>query len=54
MDAKDLSVNDGSQCEEIKDLTAGLPYRSIAVLCLTLFVEAVHLSDLPRLVVSAD
>jgi hypothetical protein len=54
VDAKNLSVDNGSQSEEIEDLAAGLPYGSIAILCLTLFVEAVHLSDLSRLVVSAD
>jgi hypothetical protein len=51
---KHLSVDDSSQCQKIKDLAAGFPYGGIAILLLTLLVEAVDLCDLPRLVVSSD
>lgn len=47
-------IDDGSQREEVEDLTAGFPDRRIAILLLTLLVETVDLSDLPRFVVSAD
>jgi hypothetical protein len=54
VDAKDLAVDNGSQCEEIEYLTTGFPHRCIAVLGLTFLVETVHLGDLPRFVVSTD
>lgn len=53
MNTQDFAVDNGSKGQEVEDLTAGLPYRSIAVLGLTLFVEAVDLSDLSGFVVSA-
>lgn len=51
--AQDLTVNDGRQHEEIKDLAARLPYGGVAVLVLALFIEAVHLRDLAGLMVAA-
>lgn len=54
MHAKYLAVDNGGQSEEVKDLTAGFPYRCVAVLGLTFFVEAIDLGDLPRLVVPTN
>jgi hypothetical protein len=54
VDTKYFAIDNGSQCEEIEDLTTSFPYRRIAVLGLTFLVEAVDLGDLPRLVVSTD
>ena len=54
MDAKYLSVDDGSEGEEVEDLAAGLPYGSIAVLGLAFLVETVDLGNLSRFVVSTD
>ena len=51
--AEHLAVDDGCQGKEVEDLTAGLPDRGVAVLGLAFLVEAVHLGDLSRLVVSA-
>jgi hypothetical protein len=51
---KNLSIDDGSEDQEVKDVAAGLPHGGVAVLLLAFFVEAIHLGDLPRLVVSAD
>lgn len=53
MNAEDFAVNNGSEGQEVEDLTASFPYRGIAILGLTLFIEAVDLSDLPGFVVSA-
>lgn len=52
--AEHCSVHDGSEHEEIKHLTACLPHRCVAVLCLAFLVEAVDLCDLSGLVVSSD
>lgn len=51
MDAQYLAIDNGCQSKEVKDLTASLPYRRVAVLCLAFFVEAINLCDLSRLVV---
>lgn len=51
MYAKDFPINNGSQSEEVEDLTASLPYRSIAVLGLTFLVKSVNLRNLSRFVV---
>jgi hypothetical protein len=54
MNAEYLTIDNGSQCEEIENLTAGFPHRGVAVLCLTFFVKPIDLGDLPRLVISTD
>lgn len=54
VDTQNLAVDDGCQGEEIEDLTARLPHGSVAVLLLTLLVEAVDLGDLSRFVVTTD
>lgn len=54
MHAKDLLVNDGAQREVVEDLGAVPPDVDAAILAKALIVEAVHLSDLPGLMVSAD
>lgn len=41
------AVDDGGQHQEVKYLAACLPDRRVAVLLLTLLVEAVDLGDLP-------
>ena len=48
------SINNSGQSEEVEDLAAGLPHRSVAVFLLTFLVEAVDLGDLSRLVVSTE
>jgi len=54
VNAQNLTVNDSSEDEEVKNLAARLPDRSVAVLLLTLLVEAVDLSNLARFVVTSD
>jgi hypothetical protein len=54
VNTENLTINDSSQNQEVKDLAARLPDRRVAVLLLTLFVEAVDLSDLAGLVVATD
>lgn len=54
MDAEKLSVNYGSENEEVKNVAARLPYGCVAVLLLAFFVEAVDLCDLARFVVASD
>ena len=51
--AQDFAINHCRQREEVEDLTARLPDRSVAVLLLALLVESVHLRDLSRFVVPA-
>ena len=50
---EDLSVDDRSQSQKIKDLAAGFPDGGVAILLLTLLVETVDMRDLPRFVISA-
>ena len=52
--AAHLAVDDGGEAEEVEDLGAVAPHGVAAVLPETLLVEAVHLRDLPRLVVASD
>lgn len=54
VNAENLAVDDGGEGEKVKDLATGLPYGSVAVLCLALFVETIDLSDLSRFVVATD
>lgn len=54
MDAEDFPIYDGCQRKEVENLAAGFPYGSIAVFRLAFFVEAVNLSNLSGLVISAD
>lgn len=54
MYAKDFTVDDCGEGEEIKDLTAGFPDAGVAVFGLALFVEAVDLGYLTGFVVAAD
>mmetsp|Transcript_22241 Transcript_22241/g.66826 ORF Transcript_22241/g.66826 Transcript_22241/m.66826 type:complete len:212 (-) Transcript_22241:561-1196(-) len=51
VDAENLVVHNGRQRKVIEDISAQLPNVCRAVLAETLFVKAVHLRDLPRLVV---
>ena len=50
--AEHLAVDNGCEGKEVEDLTTRLPDRGVAVLGLALLVEAVHLGDLSRLVIS--
>jgi hypothetical protein len=54
VNTQNLTINDGSKDKEIENLAAGLPNRSVAVLLLTLLVEAVHLCNLAGFVVASD
>jgi hypothetical protein len=54
VDTEDSAINDGSQSQEVKDLTAGLPDRGVPVFLLAFLVEAVYLGNLARLVVSTN
>lgn len=54
MNTQYLTVNDGSQGEEVEYLTARLPDSGIAVLLLTFLVKPIDLSDLARLVVASN
>lgn len=54
VDTEDTSVDDSGECEIIKDLTAPSPYVGAAVLAHALVVKAIHLGDLPGLVVAPD
>jgi hypothetical protein len=54
VDAQDLAIDNGGEDKEVKNVTAGLPHRSVAVLLLTFLVEAVYLCNLAGLVVASD
>lgn len=54
MDTEDTPVHDGTEREVVKDLAAVAPYVDIPVLARALVVEAVYLSDLPRLMIAAN
>ena len=53
MHTENLSVDDSSESQKIKDLAAGFPDGGVAILLLTLLIETVDLCDLPRFVISA-
>mmetsp|Transcript_3210 Transcript_3210/g.13928 ORF Transcript_3210/g.13928 Transcript_3210/m.13928 type:complete len:312 (+) Transcript_3210:1674-2609(+) len=52
--AEDAVVDDRRERQVIEDVRAVAPHVDAAVLAKALVVEAVHLRDLPRLVVAAD
>jgi hypothetical protein len=54
MHAKDFTVDDGGQGQEVEDLAARFPDGGVTVFLLTFFVESVDLGDLPGFVVAAD
>jgi hypothetical protein len=54
MHTKKLTINYGSQDEEIEYVAAGLPNRCVAVLLLAFLIETVNLCDLARFVVSSN
>ena len=54
VNAKNGSINNSRKDKEVKNLTASLPDRRIAILLLALLIETVDLCDLTRLVVAAD
>jgi hypothetical protein len=54
MYTENTPVDNCRKCKEIKDLTAGFPYRGVSVFSLTLFVEAVDLGDLSGFVIATD
>ncbi len=54
VDTKNLTVDDRSKDKKIENLAAGFPNGSVAILLLTLLVEAIDLGDLAGLVVTSD
>ena len=52
--AAHLAIDDGREGEVVEDLGAVPPHGDRAVLAEALVVEAVHLGDLPGLVVPSD
>ena len=54
VDAEHFPVNDSTKDQEIKDLAAGFPHRSIAIFLLAFFVKPVDLCDLARFMVAPD
>ena len=54
MYAENLLVYNGSQWQEVHDLCAVSPDVHGAILAQALIIEAVHLRDLPRLVIAAN
>lgn len=54
MHAENTPIDDSSEGEVVEDLAAVAPDVRGAVLALALVEEAVHLRDLPRLVVPPD
>jgi hypothetical protein len=54
VNAEDAVVDDCGQTQIVEDLSAVAPHVHTAVLAQTLIVEAVHLSDLARLMVPAN
>jgi hypothetical protein len=54
MHAEHSAIHYGAQSQIVEHLAAVAPHVCAAVLARTLVVEAVHLRDLPRLVVAAD
>lgn len=54
MQAEDLTVNQRGEGQEVEQVGEVLPYGRVAVFTEAFVVETVHLSDLPRLVVSTE
>lgn len=54
MHTKHPSIDDRPKREIVKHLTAPPPHVTTAVLPLAFVVEAIHLRNLPRLMVSSD
>ena len=54
MDAKDLFVNDCSQCQIIEYIRAIAPHVDAAKLAQAFVIKSVYLSDLARFVVASD
>lgn len=52
--AEDLVVNEGGQGQVVEEVREELPHVRIAILAQALIVEAVHLRNLPTLVVAAQ
>jgi hypothetical protein len=54
MNAKNLTIDNGSEHKKIKYLAARLPNRGVTVLLLALLVESIDLGDLTGLVIASD
>ncbi len=54
MDAKHSTIDDGSEDQEVENLTARLPDGCITVLLLALLVEAIDLGDLAGLMIAPN
>jgi hypothetical protein len=54
VDAENLAIDDSSEDQEVEYLATGFPDACVAILLLTLLVEAVDLGDLTGLVITTD
>jgi len=54
VDTEELAVDDGSEDQKVENMAAGLPNGGVSILLLALLVESIDLSDLTRLVITAD
>lgn len=54
MNTKNLTINNSSKNEKVKNLATRLPDAGIAVLLLAFLIETVDLSDLTGLVVTTN
>lgn len=54
MDAQDFVINDGSECQVVKNLCAVAPNVYAAVFLKALIVKSVDLCNLPTFMVSSD
>ena len=54
MQTENLTVHQGGEGQVVEEVCEILPHVGIAVLTQALIIEAIDLSDLPRLVVSSQ
>ena len=54
MNTEYLTVNNGAKNQEIENLAATLPDRSISVLLLAFFVKTINLGNLPGFVIASN
>ena len=54
MNTENFAVDECSENEEVKDLSASFPDRGIPVFLLAFFIESIDLGDLAGLMVAAN
>ena len=54
MNAENLSINESTKWEEVKDLACSFPNGGVAVLLLAFLIKPIDLGNLARFVVSTD